>query len=171
MRTVLALLSWLILLNASAQTDTGVSPRCPLDTAHYIIFNTTDRELNFFGERVDLHQLNANDLEQVECLLLRFQHTCEHNGKALRDSLQQASQGKVSANFIMVNLEQAHRQYQGGRDRKGDIKVYLNGLCKPQDNRWKEDWLFFHDGGPCYWRAVINLTRGRIEQLTVNGFG
>ncbi|MBK7483698.1 MAG: hypothetical protein IPI72_13385 [Flavobacteriales bacterium] len=155
----------------SSQEGPSPLPNCPVEAEHYMIFNDTEHNVNFFGDRMSLAPMSAMEVAEVECLLLAFHDQCMRGTTAFRDSLQHASKGRVTQNFVMVRLNEAHRQYQAGHDRKGKLLVYVNGLCRPTDDRWKQDWVFFHDGGPCYWHAVVNLTDRRIERLVVNGFG
>ncbi len=71
--------------------------------------------------------------------------------------------------FEVVNLDGSYRQYIGGRDRKGTIWIYVNGFCRTLERDMNTEWIQVHDGGWCYWQALVNLTSGKIEWLYVNG--
>jgi hypothetical protein len=154
----------------SAHAVNTLRDSCAVEPGRYVLFNDTKRQVNFFGDRMTLVQIGAQEVAEVECLVLAFHSQCITETVAFRDSLEQASKGRISSHFAMVDLDNAYRQYQGGKDRKGETLVYVNGMCRTSDDRWKANWVFTHDGGPCYWHAVVNLTTGRIERLSVNGF-
>lgn len=163
---IVALCAWMLTtLGACAQDDS-----CSVSPAHYVIFNGTDQPANFLGKRLTLVVIGSVEVERVECILNDFHDRCTDRSATFRDSLLAASRHNVTGNFGMVNLADAYRQYQAGRNGEGDILVHVNGMCRTDGDRWQESWIFVHDGGPCFWHAVINLTKGTIERLSVNGF-
>jgi len=107
----------------------------------------------------------------VEQVLQAYHRRCERKDDALRDSLEQLGNDRPSSVFAAVDLGRAYRQYACGVDKRGDVLVYVNGFCQIDHMpRWRSEWVFFHDGGPCFFQAVVNVSKQTIEMLGVNGF-
>lgn len=80
-----------------------------------------------------------------------------------------------------MNLPAEHKEYEidlTGRDYKrqlvavtnsrGEKEVWVNCLCNDWNKSWKTNILVVHDGGPCYFNLMINLSSRAFYDLTVN---
>jgi hypothetical protein len=81
------------------------------------------------------------------------------------------------------SYKEYYRQYVCFVKENGDSIVYINALCKifegpiHDDNdslRWvRLDWqhhlIEVDDGGPCFWRIWINVTKREYFNFMVNG--
>ena len=127
--------------------------------------------VNPFRRTVTSIQPTPEMLAKVEDVLQAYHRRCERKDDVLRDSLRLLTKDAPSSVFAAVDLDRAYRQYACGIDNRGDTLVYLNGFCQIEHvPRWRTEWVIVSDGGPCFFRAVVNLTSGRIEMLRVNGF-
>lgn len=167
-RSVFASILFIVQFSALAQGE-PLDQACPVDPERYVIFTAVHGRFPYTKEKLDTHATEPGEVERAECMLRSFHRRCEHEDLALRDSLRRTSKWSVTCNFVMVNLDNAYRQYQAGRNGKGDRLLFVNGLCRSNGEQWKQGWWLVEDGGPCYWQAVVNLTQGRIEMLLVNG--
>ncbi len=157
-------------VNAQYQyPDTSQSRNMP--TREQYVFLPLFKGFNPFKRKTTSTKMIDESVTTVEQILQAYHHRCEHKDDALRDSLQQLGENQPSSVFAAVDLERAYRQYACGIDKRGDVLVYLNGFCQIDHMpHWRSEWIFFHDGGPCYFQAVVNVTQRRIEMLRVNGF-
>jgi hypothetical protein len=69
-----------------------------------------------------------------------------------------------------IKLEEYHRQYVTFITRSGEKITWINCFC------WKNpsfDWRFLlvqvSDGGACYFKAKINLSKRQVVYLMING--
>jgi|GEM_PF-5838154 len=142
-------------------------PDCPVDTAKYIIFDSSQGLEPLMNRKVLLFDAVPQQIDQVECILLAYHRRCEIGGEALQDSLSHLS-SHVSRYLNEIDLDSTLRQYMGGTDNKGQVLIYLNGLCPGESRIWRTKWVPVKGSGPCSFRAVVNLTTGTIEVLRIH---
>jgi hypothetical protein len=76
------------------------------------------------------------------------------------------------------NLSNYYRQfvcYVNG----GDSIVFINAFCQVDETEngqlklyrfdWQHEFLHVKDGGNCYWQAIINFSKKKVESFSVNG--
>ena len=142
-------------------------PDCPVDTAKYIIFDSSNGLQPLVNRKVLLFDAVPQQVDQAECILRSFQRRCAVGGQDLLDSLSGLS-NHVSSHFNEIDLDSSLRQYLGGTDKKGQVLIYLNGLCPGESRIWRSKWVPVKGSGPCSFRAVVNLTNGTIEVLKIH---
>lgn len=89
---------------------------------------------------------------------------------------------KDSLTLDSINIRNYYRQYVFFTKTTGDSMVYINGFCKllkqPVDScniiiwnpiDWKKTLIIVEDGGDCYWRILINLTKKNFDFFMING--
>ncbi len=115
----------------------------------------------------DSFQPTDNDYRKAETILL----------KGLKSEKE-----KYSLFLDSINIRNYYRQYVFFSKTNGDSMVYVNGFCellkqpvdscntiiwKPID--WKKTIVIVEDGGDCYWRILINLTKKNFDFFMING--
>jgi hypothetical protein len=81
------------------------------------------------------------------------------------------NQGGKYNPIIHKNLKKYNRQYFGYIDNNGDKILLINCFWK-QKNRfenWTKERVMVLDGGSHYWSIKLNLTTGKLFDLSVNG--
>ena len=141
-------------------------PDCPVDTSKYIIFDSSAGLEPLVNRKVLLFDAVPQQIDQAECILRAYQRRCIEGGVELLDSLSHLS-AHVSPFLNDIDLDTSLRQYLGGTDNKGQILIYLNGLCPGESRIWRTKWVPVKGSGPCSFRAVVNLTNGTIEVLRI----
>ncbi|MFZ6013415.1 MAG: hypothetical protein ACOYXT_23940 [Bacteroidota bacterium] len=69
-----------------------------------------------------------------------------------------------------IELEKYGRQYVGVKSPAGEIIVYINCFCNPNEFSDKKKTLIkVFDGGVCYFELKINLSKGKIFDFATNG--
>lgn len=56
-------------------------------------------------------------------------------------------------------------------NEKGEKEIWVNCFCDDADPNWKKEILIVFDGGPCYFNFKVNLSKRKVYDLEVNGFG
>jgi hypothetical protein len=149
-----------------------VAPHCHVDTAQYVIFTTSSSSLRpLIRRKVVLFQLSPGEVDRAECILQAFHDRCRKGGQAFVDSLSAKDKGACSPHFDRIDLGRALRQYIGGIDVQGHELVYVNSLCPPDAKGWRSQWVPGRKNDVCSFRAVVDLTLGNIEVLSVSGPG
>lgn len=110
--------------------------------------------VNHYGFKRFKSQITINDVQQAEIALLKLQRS-----KELRRKF----------SFIINEADIYGRQYLFFYNKDGDECVFINCSCE------KYDWLFSRvfckvlDGGDCYWKMAINLTKDKVIDYSING--
>jgi hypothetical protein len=143
-------------------------PGCPVDTSKYVIFGFANGLEPIVNRKVVLFDAVPQQIDQAECILRAYQRRCAVGGQDLLDSLAHLGTGHVSSRLNEIDLDSSLRQYMGGTDSKGQVLIYLNGLCPGESRIWRSKWVPVKGSGPCSFRAVVNLTSGTIEVLRVH---
>ena len=171
-RSILLLFVAVLWTDATAQNhDPAPDQSSTTPTLDHYVSLALFKGFNPFKRKTISTAMTDEMVATTEQVLQAYHRRCERKDVALRDSLQQLGDDRPSSIFAGVDLRHAHRQYACGVDKRGDVLVYLNGFCEIEHfPRWKSGWVFMNDGGPCFFQAVINVTRSTIEMLRVNGF-
>jgi hypothetical protein len=73
--------------------------------------------------------------------------------------------------FKIFDADEYIRQYVSYKDQNKDLIVWINSFCDPKKEL--SDYLFIrdvNDGGPCFFRVKINLTKMKLVWIMVNGY-
>jgi len=85
---------------------------------------------------------------------------------------------------IDSSIKSYYRQYFPYINKKGERIIEINAFCKipkippprKEENKkwinrdWKNEYISVLDGGPCYWKIILNVDTLEYKNLTVNGF-
>jgi hypothetical protein len=85
----------------------------------------------------------------------------------MNNSLEEKIREYYSIDFKKYNYK---RQYIAVFNNKGEKEIWVNGFCNTWNKRWKEELIFVHDGGNCYFNLKINLSTKNCYQISVNGY-
>jgi hypothetical protein len=117
-------------------------------------------------------ELTSQDLEDVEILLKKC--IDEYNlgqEKQFNEIKSKYPEQKFDIKYFTIDLKRYKRQYFATTNKKGDKEVWINCLC--DINSWNQDWkkelLIVKDGGNCYFNLIINLSKQKYSELSVNG--
>jgi hypothetical protein len=105
---------------------------------------------------------SRNEVDQAEKALIE-------NLEELNNPL--INQGGKYNPIIHKNLKKYNRQYFGYIDKNGDKILLINCFWR-QKNRfdnWTKERVMVFDGGSHYWSIKLNLTTGKLFDLSVNG--
>lgn len=73
--------------------------------------------------------------------------------------------------YIDVADTSYRRQVIAVRNTHGEKVVWINCLCRPDDDSWKTQITMVMDGGSCYFNLKINLATKKFYDFFVNGVG
>jgi len=150
----------------SKQTDSKIDTVLSLrDTSISII--TDSIETRHFSKNNSLWTPTKIQLDQIDSILI----------KAINDTLE-----TTNNDFKIKNIKGFYKQYVCYKDNNGDLIVFINAFCHllhmPVDSSgvlmmktvdWKNKILVVEDGGACFWRIRINLTRKIYFDFFING--
>ncbi len=68
-----------------------------------------------------------------------------------------------------MELEDYFLQYMGAINTKGEIIIYVQGMCRVSGDYWRTQMTSVNDGGCCYFQTTINLSTGYCRRLGCNG--
>ena len=74
---------------------------------------------------------------------------------------------KDNSNFHISSAD--YRQYVAAINNNHEKEVWINCFCDTHNIDWKKSVVIVEDGGSCYYRLKINLTRKKYYDLSVNG--
>jgi hypothetical protein len=69
---------------------------------------------------------------------------------------------------IDLNRGNYRKQLVAATNTKGEKEVWINCFCRADDIRWKTEIMYVDDGGSCYFKLRVNLTKGTYYDLGVN---
>ena len=73
------------------------------------------------------------------------------------------------ANF-KIDLRYYKRQYITSINKDGEKEVQINCFCEyTDDDRWQQGILYINDGGKCYFRVTVNLSKNSFSNFNTNG--
>lgn len=106
---------------------------------------------------------SMDDVRKAEMIL-----SC--NGKYLKDN--QISK-LPDYPIIYQSLRKYERQYVGLIDKSGDHIMWINLVSKKKAKHddVSRDIIQANDGGSHYWSICINITKGYVYNMRVNGVG
>ncbi len=105
----------------------------------------------------------AEDVKRVETIL-------SSNEEYLKQHQLDKSKGNP---IIYKNLRKYIRQYVGFIDKSGDRILWINLIYRKDLDLDKvsKDLVVVYDGGSYYWSICINVTKGNLYDMKVNGNG
>jgi hypothetical protein len=104
--------------------------------------------------RPDSTKLSIEEIETIECLLLR--------------SLQEWNQKAYEGLKVDLEARRYNRQYCSLIDNEGHRLVFMNAYCSTRTNA-SSGWVIVADGGACYFNALFDLTMLKTRHFSVNG--
>lgn len=65
--------------------------------------------------------------------------------------------------------ELEHKRQYAGYIEDGERKIFINGFCDTIGIDWRERPVLVDDGGDCFFTAIYNVERGKLERFRFNG--
>lgn len=119
--------------------------------------------------------ISLAQVETSECILKDFIDMHRLMTEASRDSIYDASGGRIHPECLTRSWQADYRQYVAERTPLGALLVHVNVQCRlgidPAKDleEFKGVWAWVSDGGDCYFQAVVDLTAKQVVQFEVNG--
>jgi hypothetical protein len=115
-----------------------------------------------------LRNFSINEMMTSFCLLKTKDLTiCEY---LYRTAIKDYNMKIENREYKIYEPSEYMRQYVAFTDKNGDLMVWINSYCATKKDL--SDYLFLvnvSDGGPCFFKLKLNLTKMRLEWIMVNG--
>jgi hypothetical protein len=126
------------------------------DPSRYAIFKFEAKRDSFiFGDNVRSALLSASEIATIEQLITQKVAAYNQNRKNRYD--------------IIKKSRKYYKQFIAVINAKGEKEVWVNCSCGVMREYWKIRIQTTNDGGSCYFRIRINLTKGAVTDFDVNG--
>jgi hypothetical protein len=106
---------------------------------------------------------STQDIENAENILLL-------NKTYLKEKQTTSARGNPA---IYKNLPKYIRQYVGFINSSGDKIIWINFILKKEIKYYKpnQDIVHVNDGGSSYWSINVNVNKGYLSNMDINGEG
>jgi len=114
--------------------------------------------------------LTTKELIEIETILIKFIN--DYNPKQLKqfEKINKAHpEFKLDKKHFIIDLDGYKRQYISVINRNGEKEVWINFMCDTGDGDWRKELIVVDDGGNCYFKLKINITKGNHYDFFVNG--
>lgn len=117
----------------------------------YSIFTYNKKFYRYFNHDVKQHEITQNELIQVDKILEKC--FTDNRGK-----LRAKNEGYVKQIIPVIN-------------KKNEIEIWINCICKNVhfQNEYEYQIIEVKDGGNCFFRLRINLTKQSYSDFSING--
>ncbi|MDT3739340.1 MAG: hypothetical protein RO257_07550 [Candidatus Kapabacteria bacterium] len=139
-----------------------------------IFLNCNTKEINT-SKSLDLNQFNP-DTNKIAIFSSKKANTkgtnfqLSENDFKMIDTLIENSIREYNTKYgTEINLEQYYRQYEPIINEFKEKEIWIYCFCYASNIDWKKEMLFVSDGGECYFRLEINLTKKKVINFSVNG--
>ena len=89
--------------------------------------------------------------------------------RLVRECIDEYMQGRSRRSPDAVSRRGYNLQLVAVINPHGEKEVWVNGLCKRAKHNWRSDIVLVMDGGNCYYKLRINLTKGTFYGFGING--
>lgn len=143
-----------------------------VDTTTTVIMNYDSNSSyhNYIFENSKATQLNDSDILLIEDLLDKS--IIENNKIEIEYYLKakkKRPKAKIYKEKFIIELNRYKIQYLPIVNSKGEKEVWVNCFCSTGNRNWKETIISAKDGGNCFFKLKINLTKGYYYEFSVNG--
>ena len=115
-------------------------------------------------------KLTEEEFKKLEIILKKC--IDKHNVKAEKEYNKiclKHPNDKPDRNHFIIEIERYKRQYIVVINSNDEKEVWVNCLCYLDNKKWKKEPIGTKDGGNCYFRLKINLTKEEYYDFSVNG--
>ncbi len=127
--------------------------RADMSSIVVLQYDTNDYWL-FEGECKNA-DLSASDLNAIDHLV--------------RECIDEYMKGRSRRSPDAVSRRGYNLQLVAVINPQGEKEVWVNALCKRAKHDWQSDIVMVMDGGNCYYKLRINLTKGVYYGFGING--
>jgi len=145
-----------------------------IDTSRYAILNFAKDGNYYFDKDVKAATLTTKEIEKIETLIDEriFKYNKAEGVVYRRDSidLKKKYPNALPYDHRIKNPRKYYKQLIVVVNSKGEKIIWANCFCTI-DNvpYWKKSSVLVADGGICYFNLKINLTKGMVYDLMING--
>jgi L-rhamnose mutarotase len=140
-----------------------------VDTSIYAVL-TFDNSYQWIFKDVKATSLSTSEIVNIEELLKIA--ISEYNVKHKKefDSLTKMHpEYELKEYNFIIDLKKYKRQYFPVLNNKGEKEVWVNCFCNISNENWRNNLVFYLDGGNCYFNIKVNLSKHTFYELSVNG--
>jgi hypothetical protein len=138
------------------------------DSVTYVTFSETGTNSWLF-EGQKPATLSKSEIDQIDTILKKCVAVYNPNRQKEFDSLLLMRPGiKNNLKYFVIDLNRYKRQYIPITNEYGEKEIWVNCFCRNQNKNWLREYISVRDGGNCYFKVKINLTKRTYYELMVN---
>ena len=152
---ILILVCYLFISNPENNAKTDIlNHLIQTDTSRYIVLKLNNIPDYIFDKSYKPAKLTITDINEIDNLINKA--VKKHNKTATKY-------------FQIENPSRYYKQFIAAINSKGEKIAWANCFCSIKDvNYWKKSAVLSADGGNCYFKLKINLSKGTTYDFTVN---
>lgn len=142
------------------------------DKTKIIILRPDSVNLDLLGFKgYQAFELSKKELYVIEDLFLESIISYNQATKRWLKTMKTNSIDTLDIGMYLIYPDEYRRQYLSLLNNDGDKIVWINCHCFTPNSEWKNRYEIrtVLDGGKCYFRVEINLTKGTYYNFHVNG--
>jgi hypothetical protein len=115
-------------------------------------------------------ELTSQDFENIENLLIKcIDEYNPEQEKRFREIKSKYPEQNFEISQFTIDLKRYNRQYIAMTNINGEKVVWINCVCDTYNDDWRKVPIIVNDGGNCFFKLNINLTKRSYFELSVNG--
>ena len=156
-----------LLIGCKSESSKGQYESLTYDTSKIAIISWANAPRHFRDRNINPAPLTQRDLKAIDSLLIVC-ITTRNQELNLPDEYSKEDE----IDLVTGNYKQQLIAY---KNPDGEKEVWVNCFCTYTGSpfyfstSWKTSIITVKDGGPCYFRLTINLTKKTFRDLMVNG--
>jgi hypothetical protein len=163
--TIISLLTVTVTIMASCGQlkDASDNPKhviTVVENERYVVI-----ESDPYAELIDpkAETYHPEDKEIAEVLELWAKAVEQHNNSEMVKAV-------AAEMLVILDPDKYYRQLVPAKV-DGKCIFFVNSICDPHGDDWKQELILVKDGGSCYFQMKINLTKKETYEFTINGNG
>lgn len=153
------IISNVIISNDIIRIDTSSIAIIQFDTTHHWLFDN--------AKPTDLNQTDLKEIERI--LIACISNYNPEQKKQFEEFSTEYPNLYFQLTDFIIELEEYKRQYVPVINKNGEKEIWINCFCNTWDMNWRKELIIVDDGGNCYFRLKINLTKNEYYDFMVNG--
>ncbi|GEM_PF-715684 len=142
-----------------------------LDSTRFCVFEYNSGYHWIFPENSIKCELTNEDLKIAEQLLNQEIKKFNEEGEIRSFYLKEKFPDRhLNERQFSIKLEEYRRQYIIATSPTGDRILHINLFCGTEGFEfWREEYVSVDDGGNCFFQVLINISKMKLLDLSVNG--
>lgn len=142
-----------------------------IDSTRFCVFEYNSSYRWIFPENSIKSELTNEDIKIAEQLLNQEIKKFNEEGKIRSDYLKEKFPDRqfYEKQFSII-LEEYRRQYIIATSPTRDKILHINFFCGTEGfEYWKEEYVSVDDGGNCFFQVLVNISKIKLLEFSVNG--